>query len=479
MSSCRRRASERPPRWASLLLAIAAACVMTGRASAQTVWELTPYRIQLIVGLGPSGELNSRLLGDLRRGVIDRAEATVGVAWDVAAMDPSPRLRYRMTRSLDGLVVEDLPKECADFDKVMLLAVTSGPTGYNVDAREFDVRAQSFGPMVRVPTWQAAKLCDAASLAMLDAFCPLARVVTSEKQTVTLRLRAGGLPTRDPSLVFVRPGDLFQPLMRYTDREGTLRKVVPIPWTLFMVERYTAKEFSCAVHSGLRNPMSGRRRGRVEQLALAVRPTGDATRLVVRSQATPTRGLPDCEVYAQTPGSKKTTLLGHTDADGAIRIPAGDGPLRLLLLKRGGALLARLPMAPGWMPEMSVDLPDDDSRLVAEEYITAMQENLVDLVTRRQLLLARAAKHIKAGELDKASKLVDTLREQPTRTELLTELQRRQEKIEPGDARARKKIDDLFGQTRGLVEKYFAPEPIEAMARDLVRAQSAPKPAAK
>ena len=476
-SGCRGFACRLGPAMA-VVAAAWIACAWTTGAAAQSVWELTPYRVELIVALEPVAELGGGLQADLERGLIDRVETVVGVAWEVTAATPTPRLRHRLLSDFDHLASEDLPETSLKFDKVMLVAVGAGRTGYDVRAREYDVRAGVFGSVVRLPVWQPAKLRDTAFHAMLDAFAPLALVVSSEKKTVTLRLRAGGLPVRDPSIVTVRPGDVFQPLIRYTDREGNVRKVIPIPWTVFIVQQFTPKVFECEIHSAIHSPLSGRRRGRVEQLALAVRPAGDTTRLVLTTRTEPKHVLAGYDVYARPPDSTATMLLGRTDAQGGIRVPAAKHPVRVLVVKNGNAMLARLPIVPGLAPEVVAEIPDDDQRLSAEEYITGMQENLLDVYVRRQVLLTRAEKYIEDGEFDKAAKLVEELQGLETRSELLRRLDRQQRKLDTDDVRVGKKIDALFADTRTLLEKFLDPGPIEKIGRDLVSARSKP-PAAK
>jgi hypothetical protein len=449
-------------------------CAWTAGAAAQSVWELTAYRVQLIVALEPVAELAHDVQADLERGLIDRVESVVGAAWDVTASSPTPRLRHRVLSDIDRLAPEDLPETSRKFDKVMLVAVGAGPGGYTIRVREYDVRTGAFGSLVRRTVWQPAKLRDAALRAMLDAFAPLALVIGSEKKTVTLRLRAAGLPIRDPSIVQVRTGDVFQPMIRYNDRDGNLRKVIPIPWTVFIVEQFTPKLFQCQIHSALVSPLSGRRRGRVEQLALAVRPEGNTTRLVLTTQTEPKHVLTGYNVYVHPPDSTATTLLGRTDAEGGILVPAAKHPVRVLLVKNGDALLARLPIVPGLAPELVAEIPSDDQRLAVEEYVTGVQEELVDVYVRREVLLARAAKYIEDAELDKAAKVVEELQGLQTRTEMLRQLDLQQRDLSPDNPRVGKKIDALFADTRMLMEKFLDPEPIEKIGRDLVSARSKP-----
>jgi hypothetical protein len=136
--------------------------------------------------------------------------------------------------------------------------------------------------------------------------------------------------------------------------------------------------------------------------------------------------------------------------------------------------LARLPIVPGLAAELVAEIPDDDQRLAAEEYITGLQEDLLDVYVRRQVLLTRAEKHIEDGEFDKAAQLVDELEGLETRSELLRKLDQQQRKLATDDARVGKKIDALFADTRTLLEKFLDPEPIEKIGRDLVSARSRP-----
>jgi len=454
-------------------------CAAGERASAQSVWELTPYRIRLVVALAPTAQLRPELAAGLERRLLDRVESVVGARWDLSTMKPSARVRHRMTSDLAALRFEDLPQDTVKFDKILFVAVVPAVPGYQVLARELDVRTRVFGPVVRRPVWQTAKLGDTAFQAMLEVFTPLARVVQTVKKEVTLRLRAGRLPVRDPSVRRVRPGDVFQPLVRYNDRQGNLRKVHEIPLTFLVVDQCDADAFRCTLHSAMLAPMSGRRRGRVEPLALAVRPSGSATRVVLTGRVDPKPALAGYDIYEQTVGSKKTTLLGKTDVDGGIEVGQGNYPLRLLLVKSGKALLARLPVVPGLAPEMTAEIRDDDQRLEAEGFIAAMQMNLIELITRRGILSKRVQYYVTAGKVDKAMELIDELRGLPSRSDLLRELGRQQEKIVVDDLWTKKKVDELFNDTRTLLSKHLAPEPIDALARDVADAQRKGPGAAK
>ncbi len=441
-------------------------------AAAQSVWELTPYRIRLIVAMRPTPELDARLRSDLESALLGRFETVIGAAWDVSTEPVSPRLRHQIVDDIGAVTAELLGEGRGEFDKIMLLAVTPGPMGYRVAAREFDVRTQVFGSVAEQPLWQSAKLCDASFDAVRRAFAPLARIASSKGKDVKLRLRAGGLSMRDKTLKALAAGDVFRPMVRYLDREGKLRRVIEVPWTFMVVDRIEERGFHCTLHSAMHSPLSGRRRGRVEQLALAVRPAGKSTRLTLKARVEPNQLLCGYDVLGRLPDSKKTTPLGQTDAKGTVNIPAIDGPLRILIVKCGGVLLARLPVVPGLSPTLEAQVPGVDERLEMEGFITGIQEELIDIVTRREVLIVRARKHIEEVDWEKARARVNELRSLQTRAEFLRTLDRQQEKVSVKDTWIKKKIDTLFGDTRKLLDKFLDPGAIEKIALEVNQARA-------
>ena len=458
--------------WLCTILFVA---VLASSASAQSVWELTPYRIRLLVAMQPTAELNSRLQADLEGSLLGRFETVVGAAWDVStdSQAVSPQLRHSIVDDIGAVTAHLLPPGCDEFDKIVLLAVTPGPTGYRVAAREFDVHTQVFGTVAERQVAQTAKLCDASFDAVWQAFAPLARIASSKGKDVHLRLRAGGLSMRDDALKFLKMGDVFRPMVRYIDREGKLRRVIEVPWTFMVVDKIEERGFHCTLHSGMHSPLSGRRRGRVEQLALAVRPAGKSTRLTLKSRVEPHQPLCAYEVLARLPDSKKTTPLGRTDAKGTVEIPAIDSPLRILVVKSGGVLLARLPIVPGLSDSLTAEVPDVDQRLEMEGFVTGIQEELVDIVTRREVLMVRARKHIDLADWDQAKACVNELRSLQTRAEFLRTLDRQQEQVAVKDTWAKNKIDTLFNDTRKLLDKFLDPEAIDKIAVEMSQARAA------
>lgn len=464
------------------------------RADAQTVWELTPYRIEVILATGRSPELTDPLRADLSEGLLARVDALIGAAWDAGLTDAPPALERALVRDFETVTTEMLeqalspnakaspealapseaesPPEEETFDldaldKVILLAVLPGESGYRVIARELDVRTRQWNTAVTVPVWQAAKLSDAAFRAVSSAFAPLARIVAVDKKQVTLRLRAAGLPTRDETIVPVAPGQVFRPVVRHNDRNGKLRAATPIPWTFLAVDAVAQAELQCTLHTGIRTPLSGRRRGRFEQLALAVVPPGKPTRLVLQSRTDPDEVLIGYDVFSHPPGSKSTELVGRTDRQGAVVIPPTEQPLRVLLVKNGGEFLGRLPLVPGVEADVVAAIANDDQRLEAEGFITGLQEELIDLVTRREVLLAQASRQLEEKKYDEAEKLIRQLQSLEGRDDFALHMTQEEKKVFSADRLIQAKIDAMFSKTRKLVAEYLDELAIDQLDRRL------------
>jgi len=472
-------------------------------AGAQTVWELTPYRIQVILATGRDPELTPDLQADLAEDLLTQVDALVGARWDVSVSDARPALRRAMIRDIETVTVELLeedlsrgeepppegeelrqgkPPDFDSLDKAILLIVLPGPAGHRVVARELDIRTRQWSTPVSVAVWQPAKLCDAAFRALRDAFSPLAQIVAVDKEDrrrVTMRLRAAGFPSRDETLVMVRPGDVFRPVIRHNDRSGKLRAVNAIPWTFLTVEEVVQAGLTCRLHTGLRTPLSGRIRGRFEQLALGVTAPQKPTRLILRSRTDPDQVLPGYDVYSHPPDSKTTELVGRTDWEGSVVVAPGGSALRVLLVKNGAEFLARLPLVPGLEAEIAADIPNDDQRLEAEGFIAGLQEQLIDLVTRREVLLTQARKRIDERKLDEAAKLVRQLQGLESRDNFALHLAQEQKKIFSPDKLTQAKIDQMFSKTRKLVDEYLDPAAIDQLDRQLREAREAGKRGAR
>ena len=460
------------------MLAVAIVFAAIAPAAAQSVWELTPYRIRIVIAAGESPQLTPRLMTDLGADLVSRSDGLIGAAWDVSVDNAGPELARDVLDHPDTVTLESIPEDLLEFDKVMLLAIVPRYSEYRVIARELDVRTQTFNTSIELLASQTRTLSRTAFTAVLRAFAPLAEIVPpdaegAEEEEITLRLRASGFPARDPAYSPVVPGSFFRPIIRYDDRQGKPKRITIMPWTFLHVQDVSGSLLNCDVYSGIREPLGGRRRGRVSQLALAVINPHEPTRLVLKSRIDPERLLVGYDVHAQAPGSKKTELVGRTDRRGGVTIGPSDSVLRTLYIKHGGALLARLPMVPGISDQLEVAIADDDLRLEAEGFITGVQQELVDIVSRRAMIYARAKSRLKAGKLDAADALIRELHVLGNRDKMAVLLDQAKNRSFSKDPAMQRKIEAMFADTRKLLFEYVDPKLADELAEELRKKREA------
>ena len=167
----------------------------------------------------------------------------------------------------------------------------------------------------------------------MDAFTPLAIIESVDAKTARLKFRAGELTPRSESIQWVKPDTIYRVILRTNDRDGHAKEIRPLEWTYLILTQLEGTQAICKVQTALRSPLSRRHRGRTEQYALALPPASGSTRLLVRSRTAPDRPLARYDIYAYGPDSKETVHLGRTGREGAIEIPPGQQPLRLLLVQ--------------------------------------------------------------------------------------------------------------------------------------------------
>ena len=465
--------------FATVLLATLAAVVPAAAESAPSVWELTPYEVQVWVATDRTAELTPALAANLRSDLSQRLDVTVGAVWNASVVSAPAVIGRQMVAGNDAPEVEKLPKTIEKLDKLILLTITTSAGGYRVRARELDVRTRTWNtPAVRA-VGQTAGLLEACQRAVRAAFAPLALIASADRKTALLRLRASALP-RDPgALLPVSPGDVFQPVIRKNDHEGRLAALAVVPFTFFAVEKVSDKEVQCAIHSGMRTPMSEKRRGRIEQLAIGIIPPHQPTTLTLQARGNPRQVLAGYDVYVYSPGSTVSELLGRSDRRGNLVVPPAKEPLRVLLVRSGDEALARLPIVPGRVPQITAPIPDDDQRLAAEGFLNGWQEELVDLVTRREVLLIQARARLEENRPDEAAKLLEQIRSLKTREVFSRELADAQRRTVSPDPGIQQKIDALFVETQKLLQQHLDPTAVDKLADAIRAARSADKKAAK
>ena len=482
--------------FAAALAAARDACGAAGE------WEYTPYRIHIWLALAPAPGLNTIVREEITATIRRRAEVEFRAAWEVSVSEPPPVLAAEMTADLDRLTVAEIAQAAEarlNDDKLICVTVDASPFEMRVRARELDTHTRLWGPTIEHSVRNPEQLGATTYACLLDAFAPIARIELGETRTATVRLRAGGLALEDKSAARISIGDVLVPILRTNDRFGKPLpdRTAEIPWTLLQVtgaDRTNRNLLSCNVYSGMRAPLRGKSSGRRERYAVKARITRNRTEVKVQVRPLKADQVPvplaGLEVYSRVPAPEEPRqqtaeeakadekknppeFVGVTDWRGTINItPAAQSPLRLVYIKSGDQLLARLPLAPGRELEQVAEVPDDGPRLQAEGYIKGLNSELLDLVSQRQIIALRFRKRLSDKKFDEAQKLLDELRSLKSRGDIQRDLDEQMHRQIPSPyASVQARIDKLYSDTRSMLNKYLDSDLPNQLMQELRKAR--------
>ena len=434
--------------------------------SAPMAWEMLPYRIQLLTAVEADAFLPPRLEQELPGDLAARVPAVVGGAWRLEAGAAPVELRHRLLHSLAGLTADDLPAAAKKGDKVILLGVTTSENGYLVRTRELDLVTGLWNTTVTRSVRQATGVKQEALWCLLSAFAPQARIEKVEDKIVTLKLRAAALARKDSSQSLIPSGTVFRPVLVKSDARGAIVAglVEPIGWTyLIPTESKTSSSpFTARIETGLSGTVLPEYHPTRLRLALGVSPSQDSTivKLVAEGSAAPLEGYEVAAQESEVAGKAGAVLsLGRSGPDGIVVVPPSLKAVRMLLIRHGEEVLARLPLAPGLAEEITISLADDQPRLAVESALSRIQDDLVDLVARREVLASRIKSAAAAGNTAAADKLKEQLRKLPSVDLLLAELGKQQQPAEALEGPARQKMLQKLADIRKLAEKLKSENP--------------------
>lgn len=499
-------ASPAAGRWVRYLgYCLMAWCMLTwtSSADAQETWEYSPYKIAVWLSFDECADFTPELQTHVQDRLKQQSLIVAGATWRLEFQEPPAALKHDAHFALGqvdaDLVVEHSLALLDSYDKLMLVNVHRSFAGIEVNARELDCRTRFWGPVRQQSLRQIRMLPRYVFATIVDAFAPVTRIDFVEDLLAVVRIRAAGLIYENEPPVMVSPGDVLIPVIRRNGRSGQPLKqgIEVLPWTYLMAIQQDRYELDCMIHSGLRTALRGRTSTRTQRYALGVRLQADETELQLHtprgSSDDPPKYLTGYDVYSKDPvvafpaedepsTQKKKELppkMGRSDWRGIVTVPKGDLPLRILYVKNGEQLLARLPMVPGLYPLETSEVRDDDQRLRAETYNREIQNNILSLEVKRQIMAARIRKRIEEGKLDGedgADVVLAELREIPSRNELQERLEIYRQKVigESAvyqDARKNAKISRLFNKTKDILARFLDPNLVNTLQAELTAAR--------
>ena len=448
-------------------LALSLVCASAAAQSAPTAWELSPYRIKLIVAAESGGEsLENSLSADLAA----RSATVVGGSWRVEVLPTTPELRQKVLSSLAALTTEDLPAAALDADKVLFVGVRAAGGGYHIEAREFDTLTRLWNVTVAAEAAQPREIGPRAFQALLRAFAPLARIESTDGKTAALRLRAAALARRDRNLPAVLPGAAFRPVLVKSDTKGALTagSGEVVAGVYLSPTSASGSAITCRVDAGTLSAVIPDYHPHRQRLALGVSPASGSTKLTLVSRGQPSAPL---EGYDVLDGPD---LLGRTDRRGQATVPPGKMALRMLTIRRGEATLAKLPIVPGLTPEMTLPVAADDGSLALEAQLAALEDNLIDLVARRQVLAARIRAAAKNRDQAGGQALLTQLRSITPADTLATQLGQTEQSLASASPEAQARLRPKLDSLKQLLDKFRAESPADMLETELKNSAASP-----
>lgn len=465
-------------RFVHVLLAALAGCVLLlpAKLSADTQWEVAPYRVRAWIAVDDAAQLPRGRAEQIGRRTAQLAEAYMGAAWRVEIRAPPTSMRGELLVRHDTLragQILDREPRAADCDKLMLVVVRREASRWHVAVRELDIATRQLSPLAVDAAVDVRGLPRAIVRGIVAAFSPLVLLRRPEADVVEGRLRAGGLILSDESPLLVEKDTPLVPVLRVNDRLGRAEKdqVELVPWTVLQMESRDGAKLSCRIHSARARPLGTRSTLRLQRYALAVRTLKRPTRLVLTTPSEPSSPLVDYELVQREEASGGMVSLGRTDESGVVEIPPPDRPWRLLYIRHGGQLLARLPLVTGWRRELQVPLRSDDMRLEAEGFITAIKQEIVDAVARRQILAGQVRRRIADGQFDEAEELLLQFHKLDGRRDFQVRLQSAKAQMIADNARAQQHIDAMFTEAEQVLTRYLDPQQLDRLTAQLAQAQ--------
>jgi len=444
------------------------------------VFDEQPYKIKVLVSFSTDTQITKRLRGDVLRRFRSHATTFVGEAWQLETRDVSGILAASHPEALDSLKSDRLDAIASDCDKVFVMGVRYEGDRFMLAAREHDVFFRRWGPVftgsAREPTQIARELVILAS----QMFSPLARLVSGDTKRVTIIIKGGKLPTLrpggseqqsryPPSFQFVRGGTLFRPMRQEIDDEGELVAIKPLPWTFYSVERREDSTADCRIISALRGSLPPHAPDPNEPELIAARSAGGTTKLqlVDRDNHVP---IPAIDVEIRETADGPAIPLGTSDPDGRIVIPQNKqgGGVVWAIARQGRYSLAVLPILPGAGEEPSVGVQANSLRLDIEGRVVAVQEQIVDQVARRTIMIGAKlpSGDLQGGLIKKAldkkdwkfaADLLKQLKLSPTKDVMTAKLDKVKEVLEAVMPRDKwpPSAKKMFSETETIIELYF------------------------
>ena len=354
------------------------------------------YQVSISLGVDPDASVSDRDAARMVDQLRSLVESRMGVWWrsDVTgakAGDPLSRAMLA-TRTAESWNVSLEP---TPVEKKFALTLDREGTAFRLSGVEWDRASQSVTMIQQRTTFDRRLLPTLAADLVFELFRPLVSIEKVVENRVELRIRGGEYLPPDVSLTPYAVGDHVTTFLRHLGKNKELKRLQVVPWTMIRVDLVERGYMEGTIISTFKSPFAGSRR-RVEMLGLKIHPMFPQTKLQVIPRGKPQAPMAGYRVevldHPETKDDKVTDRVTlRTDRNGQIVLSADPAqPIRYVTVYSGAAPLATAPIYPGQVPQLVLEAPDDAPRLNVEAETELLESELVDLVARREVIMARA-----------------------------------------------------------------------------------------
>lgn len=463
---------------------------------------LKPYSVAVSIGFdGPSlreAGLRTRLVSDIRSGL----ERMYGSLWKskIEASDwLIPAGIPRLQRLTEAELIPGYPELTAE--KVILIAITANQGLFEIGCREFDTRVQELSPLLTRTTHDVVSVPALACQLARDSFRPVLMFQgpSINRLEMEFHLQGGLLVPPDPTAAQLASGDVLRTFIRQMDRRnpGTVKFLQRLDLCYIRITSFneplatTVSDADQDVNpeGAVRNPEPqfidrGHVRGvmiahgavpfggkgrNLQQIGLRQRPSASSSRVQMVLKNRPDRPLICYRVdrvskLRQTDVNENPPVRMLTDRNGEVEIAVDPtNPTWWLYVYSGSMLLARVPYAPGLIPQDVMKLPDDSIRLGVEGELYLLRDEIIDLVAEKAVYLSLARKAAAAGDRAGVEAAVASLDALPAQKYFDSELNRIRAPAvlkaeEQNNKSAKSKVEKLCTKMGESLTAFFSTE---------------------
>jgi hypothetical protein len=437
--------------------------------------ELQPYRVGLAIA-APE---------DIRHQTADALVRSVGPLWQTRIDELTGLARIEPDVLRRWTVDEFRHRSANDVDFWFAVVFDRRGSQYRLAVRAWQPRFEWLSPVHEASFYEPRETPARIVQLCWGLFRPQVLIEHVDNKNVRVRIPGGDLRAADPAFRLLQPGDCLVPWLLYYDRDKKLKRRQELPWTYIRLDAVDGPLAAGTVLSGLRTPLAGRTRGRIDKVAVAARPVYHETTLQVGVQNQPARllagyllelrpKLPERPAEGdKTPPSDADVVKLLTDRLGRVRLsPDRDRTMTWIFVYSGELLLARVPFVPGSVDSLRLDVPDDSVRLQVAGELQVLEGELINLVAERNTLIAAARAAAKKNDWNRVDQLRTELNRLPGKQKFIERLSAiRVPAVNAAKAQkdraAQVRIERMCNDAAELIDRYLDADRIRIVNEEL------------